>query len=454
MMNKNQEKLAFYFDVEIKKRELFSRLTVAALLAERGHHVFIGRYIDINSMKKIIPKATIVKKSVRFKNITIVNDLKNSGYKIVNMEEEGVLVGSENEYIGVDMPPEAVKLPDKHLLWGERQADYLTNIYPELRDKFLKVGNPRLYLWKNRYFGFYDILADDIKKEFGEFVLMASNFAYYTNSRHVKEMIATTGFLEKSENIKIYEENFKRVEFLFKEFVKAAKEISLKGIKVVFRPHPSESISKIQEYFSGYDNIVVRSDHDVATWILASKAVIHNCCTTGLEAAFMKKNTIAYTPNSVSQYKLNKVDKIAKVALNVDELLEGILTPAVFHPSMMNLDGYLIDKISLDDIVNALESVQTKSFFDLRSVEISNNRYKFNKFFYTSIRKFKDYFIFDKVKKQERSSAKAKFPYTSASELEDYLSFVYECGLLKQPITCVPVERNSFYIYCNNRNSD
>ena len=39
----------------------------------------------------------------------------------------------------------------------------------------------------------------------------------------------------------------------FKEFVKAAKEISLKGIKVVFRPHPSESISKIQEYFSGYE---------------------------------------------------------------------------------------------------------------------------------------------------------------------------------------------------------
>ena len=454
MTEKNSEKLAFYFDVEIKKRDLLSRLTVAALLAERGHHVFIGDRHQINSMKKIIPKATVVRKSVRTNNITLLNDFINSGYKVVHMEEEGVLFSDMEKYIDLNMSPDVVNFPDIHLVWGEKQADYLKNLYPKLRDKFLKVGNPRLYLWKNRYFGFYDILADDIKKEFGEFVLMASNFAYYTNSRHVKEMIATTGFLEKSENIKIYEENFKRVEFLFKEFVKAAKEISLKGIKVVFRPHPSESISKIQEYFSGYDNIVVRSDHDVATWILASKAVIHNCSTTGLEAAFMKKNTIAYTPNSVSQYKLNKVDKIAKVALNVDELLEGILTPAVFHPSMMNLDGYLIDKISLDDIVNALESEQTKSFFDLRSVEISNNRYKFNKFFYTSIRKFKDCFIFDKVKKQERSSVRAKFPYTSASELEDYLSFVYECGLLKQPITCVPVERNSFYIYCNNRNSD
>ena len=160
----------------------------------------------------------------------------------------------------------------------------------------------------------------------------------------------------------------------------------------------------IQEYFSGYNNIIVRSDHDIAPWILASRAVIHNCCTTGLEAAFMKKNTVAYTPNSVSQYKLNEVDKIAKVAFNLDELIDSIFSPAEFHPSMMDLDGYLIDKISLDDIVNALESVQTKSFFDLSSVEISNSRYQFNKFFYTSIRKLKDYFIFDKVKNQERNS--------------------------------------------------
>ena len=454
MMDKHQEKPAFYFDVEIKKRELLSRLTLAALLAEKGYHVFIGERATLSSIRRIIPKATMVRKSVRSNNITILSDLINSGYKILNMEEEGVLVGSLNEYIGVDMPPDAVKLPDRHLLWGDIQTDYLKNLYPKLTDKFLKVGNPRLHLWKNRYYGFFDILADDIKKELGEFVLMSSNFADYTNSRNVKEMFKMTGFLEKSENIKIYEENFKIIEFLFKEFVKAAKEISQKGIKVVFRPHPSESISKIQEYFSGYDNIVVRSDHDVAPWILASKAVIHNCCTTGLEAAFMKKNTIAYTPNSVSQYKLNNVDKIAKVAFNVDELLDGIFSPAEFHPSMMNLDGYLIDKISLDDMVNALEGVKTKSFFDLSSVEISNNRYQFNKFFYTSIRKLKDYFIFDKVKNQERNSIRAKFPITSASELVDYLSCIYEYGLLKQPITCVPVGRNTFYIYCNNRNSD
>jgi len=455
MNKKNQEKLAFYFDVEIKKRDLLSRLTVAALLAERGHHVFIGERDELlNSMKKIIPKVTIVRKSVRINNITLLNKLIKSGYKVIHLEEEGVLFDDMEKYIDLNMPSEVVKLPDRHLLWGDKQAEYLINLYPDIKDNFLKVGNPRLHLWKNRFYGFYDKLADDIKKELGEFVLISSNFAIYTNSRHVKKMVSITGFLEKKKNKQLFEENYKVVEFLFKEFVKAAKEISLKGVKVVFRPHPSESISKIKENFSGYDNIEVRSDHDVAPWIIASKAVIHNCCTSGLEAAFMKRNTIAYTPNLVSQYKLNNVNKIAKVAFNVDELLEGIFSPAEFHPSMMNLDGYLIDKIPLDDIVNAIEGVQVRSFFDLSSVEISNYRYQFNKFFYTNSRKIKDYFIFDKLKKQERSALRAKFPITSASELLDYLSCLYKYGLLKQPITCVPVAKNTFYIYCDNKNAD
>ena len=118
MMNKNQEKLAFYFDVEIKKRELFSRLTVAALLAERGHHVFIGRYV--NSMKKIIPKATIVKKSVRFKNITNVNDLINSGYKIVNMEEVST-THYKNDSVYNDQKINKLKLSQRKTIvknWG------------------------------------------------------------------------------------------------------------------------------------------------------------------------------------------------------------------------------------------------------------------------------------------------------------------------------------------------
>ena len=41
-MEKNQQKPAFYFDVEIKRRDLLSRLTIAALLAEKGYDPVYG----------------------------------------------------------------------------------------------------------------------------------------------------------------------------------------------------------------------------------------------------------------------------------------------------------------------------------------------------------------------------------------------------------------------------
>ena len=79
----------FYFDVEVKRRELLSRLTLAALLAERGCHVFIGERATLESIRKIIPRATVVRKSVRYNSIDILKELKGSGCKIINIEEEG-----------------------------------------------------------------------------------------------------------------------------------------------------------------------------------------------------------------------------------------------------------------------------------------------------------------------------------------------------------------------------
>ena len=55
------------------------------------------------------------------------------------MEEEGVLIGSLNEYIGVNMPSEVVKLPEKHFLWGSEQKKYLTSLYPDLSEGLLSI---------------------------------------------------------------------------------------------------------------------------------------------------------------------------------------------------------------------------------------------------------------------------------------------------------------------------
>jgi len=53
--------------------------------------------------------------------------------------------------------------------------------------------------------------------------------------------------------------------------------------------------------------------------------------------------------------------------------------------------------------------------------------------------------------KQEINTSRGKFPVTDNAELKDYLSFIYDVGLLKKMVTCAPVERNMFYIYCEDK---
>jgi hypothetical protein len=66
---------------------------------------------------------------------------------------------------------------------------------------------------------------------------------------------------------------------------------------VIVRPHPSKEDHNFYEaHFSSSDSIVVETSGDVRPWILGSHVVIHNSCTSGVEAALMNQPVIAYKP--------------------------------------------------------------------------------------------------------------------------------------------------------------
>jgi hypothetical protein len=66
---------------------------------------------------------------------------------------------------------------------------------------------------------------------------------------------------------------------------------------VVVRPHPSkEDHSFYTKHFASSNEIIVETSGDVRPWILGAQAIIHNGCTTGVEAALMNQPVIAYEP--------------------------------------------------------------------------------------------------------------------------------------------------------------
>lgn len=62
------------------------------------------------------------------------------------------------------------------------------------------------------------------------------------------------------------------------------------GQKVIVRPHPSENIEIWKKYTKNYSKkIKIIRSGNVLSWILAAKLLIHNGCTTAIEALFLKK---------------------------------------------------------------------------------------------------------------------------------------------------------------------
>ena len=82
----------------------------------------IGERATLESIRKIIPRATVVRKSVRSNSIDILKELKGSGCKIINIEEEGVLFGSLDQYISLNMPSDAVDVAEKRFLTDQMQG--------------------------------------------------------------------------------------------------------------------------------------------------------------------------------------------------------------------------------------------------------------------------------------------------------------------------------------------
>ena len=81
-------------------------------------------------------------------------------------------------------------------------------------------------------------------------------------------------------------------------FVEALKYIAdkNKNYNVILRPHPVENIDLWKTLLNGIKNIKVVRDDSISLWVKNSFAVMHNGCTTALEATISQKPVISYTP--------------------------------------------------------------------------------------------------------------------------------------------------------------
>lgn len=354
--------------VETTARELDAKLLLALFAAEAGFTAHIGTLGAIQSPG--FPPSIYLSKSVRFtKSVQI---MARFGHAVVAWDEEG-LVRFDDEKHGNRIEMGALEIPHLLLSWGPDNARmWKAHAFYNGRP-IAETGNPRIDLLRPELRTLHEKDAADLIGRFGDFALLNTNFAivnhFRPGGRRVKASMNShnsQAFIEFREGL----ENHKRA--LLKSFLSALPAIAqgIKPFRLIVRPHPSESLVPWQETAKGLDNVTVLLEGAVVPWLLATKCLIHNGCTSAVEASVLKTPALAYCPFEDVEYDLDlpnalseKLVDVASVVHRARQLLEAgrkadqrAAWPVLLQDNISSLDGPLASERIVQELLKLRDS--------------------------------------------------------------------------------------------------
>ena len=168
-------KMRIYAVIEIKRRELYSRILFATYLASKGWSVVIGSKEDILSKIRLLKKGYYFFKSIQHRTKNFFKSLKDLNFKIAALDEEG-LMHYQDEYYLRRVSGERLKEVSKFFCWGRKDYDLLSKTYPESSSKLVVAGNTRLSLLNENFRNLYEDEINKIQKIYGDFILISPKF--------------------------------------------------------------------------------------------------------------------------------------------------------------------------------------------------------------------------------------------------------------------------------------
>jgi surface carbohydrate biosynthesis protein len=290
-----------YIPVEVKSRELLAKVFLAIHAARRGANVILGRKSELNELIFRMPPGVYYGLGA-FENFhRFYADLKRRGFAVVVNEEEGLVTYSDSMYVNMRVSKSTLEQVDELYSWGNENQRVLEAAFPEFEQKFHVTGNPRFDLLKEANYRVYADEMDEIRKTYGEFVLICTSFSsvnhFDRNLDYVKSLVEKKT-LRSQESI----DNFKRYQNVKADtlgaFLKAIPKLAEANpsVNIVVRPHPSENLTVYEELCSRHPNIKVDGRFSVQPWIICAQAVIHHYCTTAIEALAVGTPRFALRP--------------------------------------------------------------------------------------------------------------------------------------------------------------
>jgi surface carbohydrate biosynthesis protein len=289
--------------------------------------------------------------------------MRNLGHVIVAWDEEALVHLPPEIYFCRRISPVAMKSVSRMLAWGQDNAE-LWRQYPQLPNgtEIHVTGNPRNDLLRPEIRRYYENTVEELRKNYGDFILINTNFnhvnAFYPGLnlfQPVKNPGEEPEFGRAAKGMtREYAEGLRDLkQAVFEKFQELipALEKEFPEYNIVVRPHPTENQEIYLNIAARCSRVRVTNEGNVVPWLMATQAVIHNGCTTGVEAYVMGVPAISYraTVNEDYDYGFYRLPNLLshqcfdfdELRLTLGKILAGKLGPAAGDERKTLADEYL-----------------------------------------------------------------------------------------------------------------
>ena len=378
----NVKKSLLLIPVENQVRELDPKLLLACIAARKGFSSVIGSRRQLDFRIASFPRGIYLSKSMTVRSIKMFKILRNLGHEIVAWDEEALVHLPPEIYFSRRLSPKAMGYLSHLFAWGRDNAE-LWRQYPELSPEvpIHITGNPRNDMLRPEMHGFFKEDVEKVRNTYGNFILINTNFNHINAFYPVQSLflpvnkpgeVPKFGRSARGMTRKFAEGFQDHKQAIFKHFKRLIPDLEkvFPDYNIVVRPHPTEKHEVYHAIAARCQRVHVTNEGNVIPWLMAAKALIHNGCTTGVEAFVMRVPAISYraTVNDYYDYGFYELpNRLSHQCFDFDELqttlgraVSGELGAADGNEMRSLIDHYLAASsgpLACERIVDVLEKI-------------------------------------------------------------------------------------------------
>ncbi|MFQ5643643.1 MAG: surface carbohydrate biosynthesis protein [Thiogranum sp.] len=300
--------------VENQVRELDPKLLLACVAAQRGFSSIVGSRREMEFNIDSFPSAIYLSKSMTIRSLMFFRVARRFGHRIVAWDEEALVHLPPKTYFSRRLDASAIKYVLNLFAWGQDNVE-LWRQYPHTPEQtpIHAVGNPRGDMLRSEIRAFYDKDAEALRRKYGDFILVNTNFNHVnafgpdinlfmpSKKPGGKARFGRAARGMSREYARGLWEHKHAVFAHFRELIPALEQ-AFPRHNIIVRPHPTENQQVYKDIAAGCRRVQVTNEGNVVPWLMAAQALVHNGCTTAVEAFVMNVPAVSYRASINEDY--------------------------------------------------------------------------------------------------------------------------------------------------------